>query len=88
MAKLKLANSIYAKNLGNSVYQQNSAGGGLTVSGGMLINNRPDGMSGIAQAAMIKKEVKYAEKKQCMADAVAMGIEKAEGSKGFGIDLY
>ena len=88
MAKLKLANSIYAKNLGNSVYQQKLAGAGLTVSGGTLINNRPDGMSGITQAAMLKKEMKYAEKKQCMADAVALGIQKAEAQEGFGIDMY
>lgn len=32
--------------------------GGLTIKDGRLINDKPDGMSGIAQAAMIRKEVK------------------------------
>ena len=88
MAKLKLANSIYAKNLGNSVYQQKLAGAGLTVSGGMQINNRPDGMSGIAQAGMIKKAAKHAEKTECISNAVALGIEKSESQEGKFGDLY
>jgi len=78
MAKLKLANSIYAKNLGNSVYQQKLAGAGLTVSGGMQINNSPDGVSGIAMAGAIKKAEKYAQKEECISDAVALGIQKSK----------
>lgn len=78
MAKLKLANSVYAKNLGNGVYQQKLSGMGLNVSGGMLINNRPDGMSGICQAAMIKKMEKRVDKIEKMSEGVALGIEKAK----------
>lgn len=79
MAKLKLSNSVYAKNLGNSIYQQKLAGMGLTVSGGMQINNRPDGISGISQAAMIKKETKRAMKIDKMAEAVRLGIDMSKG---------
>lgn len=78
MVKLKLANSIYAKNLGNGVYQQKLAGAGLNVSGGMLINNRPDGVSGIQLAAEIKGAMKRADKIEKMADGVALGIEKSK----------
>lgn len=88
MAKLKLANSVYAKNLGNSIYQQKLSGMGLNVSGGMMINNRPDGVSGIAQAAAIKKMQKHEEKEQCISDAVAMGIAKSKGNGLIDIDLY
>ena len=78
MIKLKLANSVYAKNLGNSIYQQKLAGAGLTVSGGMQINNRPDGMNGISHAAMMKREVKRIEKIEKISDGVALGIERAK----------
>ena len=78
MVKLKLANSVYAKNLGNSIYQQKLAGSGLSVSGGMLVNNRPDGMNGICHAAMMKKEIKRMEKIEKMSEGVALGIEKAK----------
>lgn len=87
MAKLKLANSVYAKNLGNSIYQQKLSGMGLNVSGGMLINNRPDGMSGICEAAMIKKQAKKAEKTNMMANAVALGVTKAEAMEKLMGDL-
>ena len=48
--------------------------GGLTIKDGRLINDKPDGMSGIAQAAMIRKEVKR-ERKVSM---IANGIMRAE----------
>ena len=63
-------------NLKNSIYQQKSAGNsysGLTVSDGMLINNRPDGQTGIAQAAQMKKSMHRAEKISTMASAFMMG---------------
>jgi hypothetical protein len=62
-------------NLGNSIYQQKNGGSydGLTVKDGMLINNRPDGQTGIAQAAQLRKSMKRAEKISTMATAFSMG---------------
>lgn len=60
--------------LSNSIYQQrNSNGSALTVKDGMLINNRPDGMTGIAFMAGAKKEMKQMKKVQMMAESVALG---------------
>ena len=61
-------------NLKNSIYQQKASGSfsGLTVNDGMLINNRPDGQSGIAQAAQVKKAMKTAEKISIVARGNAM----------------
>jgi hypothetical protein len=39
----------------------------------MLINNRPDGMTGIAQAAQMKKAIYRAEKVSTMAEAYSLG---------------
>ena len=62
-------------NLSNSIYQQKNVGSfdGLTVKDGMLINNRPDGQTGIAQAAQVKKAIHRAEKISTMATAFSMG---------------
>jgi hypothetical protein len=60
-------------NLSNSIYQQKGAGYGLTQNHGMLINNRPDGQTGIQQIAQSKKEMKRAEKISTYAQAVRMG---------------
>ena len=62
-------------NLKNSIYQQKNTGSydGLTVKDGMLINNRPDGQTGIAQAAQMKKSMHRAEKISTMASAFMMG---------------
>jgi hypothetical protein len=62
-------------NLSNSIYQQKSNGSydGLTVKDGMLINNRPDGQTGIAQLAQMKKSMKTAEKISIVAKGNAMG---------------
>ena len=61
-------------NLKNSIYQQKSSGSfsGLTVNDGMLINNRPDGQTGIAQLAQMKKAIKMAEKVSVIARGNAM----------------
>ena len=59
--------------LGNSIYQQKGSAPGLTVKNGMLINNMPDGMTGIQQAASIKKSMKRMEKVSLMAEGYAMG---------------
>ncbi len=67
-------------NLGNSIYQQKNSGSfsGLTVKDGMLINNRPDGQTGIAQAAQIRKSIKNAEKVSIIARGNAMGEMMSE----------
>jgi hypothetical protein len=52
---------------------------GLYVEGGRLINDRPDGMSGIAKAASIKRSVKNDRK----INQIAEGIQLAEGRKNF-----
>ena len=69
MKKLKLSNSIYAGGM---------MGNGLDVQGGRLINNRPDGMSGIAQAAIAKKASKRMDKIEMIASGVAMGNIRSE----------
>ena len=52
---------------------------GLTIKDGRLINNRPDGMTGIQQAANMKRIVDEDRKIKMIAD----GIERAEKSKRF-----
>ena len=58
--------------LGNSIYQRNGSAPGLTVKDGMLLNNRPDSMTGIQQAAMTRKAMKRAEKASVYAEGVSM----------------
>ena len=58
--------------LGNSIYSSDKFGG-LTVKNGRLVNNRPDGQTGIAQAAEIKRSFKMAEKVSIVAKGTAMG---------------
>lgn len=67
-------------NLGNSIYQQKTSGSysGLTVKDGMLINNRPNGQTGIAQAAQLKKAMQRAEKISTMSTAFMMGETMSE----------
>jgi hypothetical protein len=65
---LKLSDSIYS----------GSKFDGLTVRNGRLINNRPDGQTGIAQAANIKKSMKTAEKISIVARGTAMGEMMSE----------
>jgi len=67
-----------ALNLGNSIYQQRGAGYGLAQKDGMLINNRPDGQTGIAQAAEMKKMIKRSEKISTMAEAFSIGEMRSE----------
>jgi|TARA_R110000796_G_scaffold219639_2_gene335683 hypothetical protein len=52
---------------------------GLYVKDGRLINERPDGINGIEQAANLRKMVKYNKK----VDMIADGIERAEMRKNF-----
>lgn len=65
-------------NLGNSIYQRNGSAAGLTVQGGMLINNRPDGQTGIAQAVEMKKTIRRAEKINTMSVAFSLGELRSE----------
>ncbi len=53
--------------------------GGLRVEKGRLVNDRPDGITGIAQAAQLRKTLHRSKKVDMMAD----GIELAEGRKNF-----
>ena len=52
---------------------------GLTIKNGRLINNRPDGMTGIQQAANMKRIIDEDRKIKMIAD----GIERAENTKSF-----
>ena len=74
MKGLKLSNSIYASKL--------MLGNGLDVQGGRLINNRPDSMSGIAQAAVAKKAMKRVEKVSMIADGVSLGDMRSDMMEG------
>ena len=84
--KLKFGNSVYKKDLSNSIYQQRGANFGLTVNGGMEINNRPDGTTGIRQAADLKKAAHRAEKVSRMAEAVFLGNIRSEMMEGPDMD--
>ena len=66
--------------LSNSIYQQKNSGSydGLTVKDGMLINNRPDGKTGIEQASQVRKAMKNAEKSSVIARGYAMGEMMSE----------
>ena len=65
---LKLSDSIYS----------GTKFDGLTVRNGRLINNRPDGQTGIAQAADVRKSMKQAEKIMVVAKGTAMGEMMSE----------
>lgn len=84
--KLKFGNSVYKKDLSNSIYQQRGANFGLTVNGGMEINNRPDGITGIRQAADIKKATHRAEKVSRIAEGVFLGNIRSEMVEGPDMD--
>ena len=53
----------------------------LTVRNGRLINNRPNDVTGIQQAAQVKKDLKKAKKLDMYSEAVALGIAKANMMK-------
>jgi hypothetical protein len=52
---------------------------GLSIKQGRLINERPNGMTGIAEAANLRRMKKNSYKEQCIAN----GIERAEMQKEF-----
>lgn len=55
---------------------------GLTVKNGRLINNRPDGVSGIQEACMIKKSMKRAKKIDMMAEAIEVSKMRSDYFRG------
>lgn len=61
-----------------SIYQSNGAGMGLPVEGGRLVNNRPDGMTGIQQMAMSRKAMKHEAKVNTYAEGYVRGERIAE----------
>jgi hypothetical protein len=68
--------------LSNSIYSKMNIGGGLDVKNGRLINNRPDGMTGLAQMAANKKIMKRIDKVGMIAEGVSMGYMRAEMMEG------
>ena len=61
-----------------SIYQSNGAGMGLPVQDGRLINNRPDGMTGIQQMAMARKAMKREAKINMAAEGYMRGEQMSE----------
>ena len=59
--------------IGGSIYQGNGSGMGLNVQDGRLVNNRPDGMTGIAQLAMARKVMKRENKVSIYAEGSMRG---------------
>jgi len=55
--------------------------GGLTVKDGRLVNDAPVGVTGIAQASMIRKEMKREKKVSMISDGIIRAnlLEKALG---------
>lgn len=61
-----------------SIYQNNGAGIGMPVEGGRLVNNRPDGMTGIAHMAMTRKVMKKEAKINMAAEGYMRGERMSE----------
>ena len=61
-----------------SIYQNNGAGMGMPVEGGRLVNNRPDGMTGIQQLAMARKAMKKEAKIEMAAEGYVRGEQISE----------
>lgn len=61
--KLKMSGSVYS----------NTSYSGLTIENGRLVNNRPDGQTGIQQASQIKKSMKRANKVLMISEGVRLG---------------
>lgn len=61
----------------NSVYNT-TAGSGLSVQGGRLINDRPNSQMGIVSAANARKEMKRENKIQMQAEAYVRGERMSE----------
>ena len=57
--------------------------GGLRVEDGRLVNDREDGVTGIAKAANVKQMMKRAKKVDMIADGISLADRFAEAKKGF-----
>lgn len=57
-------------NLSNSIYQRSGSKPGLTVKDGMLINNRPDSVTGIQMAVEAKNAMRVMRKAEVMGKAM------------------
>ena len=72
--------------LSGSIYANDSQFNGLTMRNGRLINNRPDGQTGIAQAADARRSMKRSEKIMIVAKGTAMGEMMSEMGESCGCD--
>lgn len=54
---------------------------GLYVKDGRLINQRPDGMTGIAQASLYRQQMKKQYKIDCIADGIERAKMRMDGDK-------
>jgi hypothetical protein len=70
--------------IGDSIYQRRGSAPGLTVNAGMLINNRPNSVSGIAQAASLRRQMKREEKIEMIAEAIVRGEQRSDIIEVFG----
>ena len=61
-----------------SLYQNNGAGMGLSMNDGRMVNNRPDGMTGIAHMAMARKTAKREAKINMAAEGYVRGEQMSE----------
>ena len=61
-----------------SIYQNNGAGMGMPVEGGRLVNNRPDGVTGIQHLAAARKTAKKEAKINMMAEGYVRGEQMSE----------
>jgi len=64
--------------ISGSVYRNNGAGLGLSMQDGRMVNNRPDGMTGIQQLSMARKTMKNESKVQMAAEGYARGERMSE----------
>ena len=53
-------------------------GEGLTVKDGRLINDRPVGESGIAEASRLRQQMKHRYKAECIADGIGIAERRKE----------
>ena len=56
---------------------------GLYVKDGRLINDRPNGVSGIEEAAMYRKQMQKQYKIDCIADGIERAKMREDMSKNF-----
>lgn len=68
----------------NNPFKGSNNVGGLYVEDGRLVNDRMDGVTGIEQAAMYRKQMKKQYKIDCIAD----GIERAKMRMDHDKDIY